>query len=189
MREKSAFRRIGVIVAVMAALAPLAAATTLMRMNLDELAAAAGAVARVRWVAAESRWEGGHVWTLTTFEVVEALKGTPPARITVRLAGGRVGHVISTVDGAPRFRAGEDAILFLAPAPRGEWTVVSWAQGTFRIARDAAGRETVTQDTSGIGLFNPATRRFEPGGVRNLPLGQFRLRVAEAVRRNAGAGK
>jgi hypothetical protein len=173
----------------MAALPPDARATTFKRMDLDELAATASVIARVRCVAAESRWEGGHIWTFTTFEVVETLKGKLQGRITVRLVGGKVGHLISTVDGAPRFRSGEDAVLFLEPVQHGEMTVVSWAQGTFRIQRDAAGRETVTQDTSSIGLFNAATRRFEPGGVRHMPLTQFRQRVSEAVQRGNRAGR
>jgi hypothetical protein len=177
------------VAALVAGLPPVAEATTFKRMDLDELAAAASVIARVRCVAAESRWEAGHIWTFTTFEVVEPLKGAVQGRLTVRLVGGKVGHLISTVDGAPRFRPGEDAVLFLEPAQRGEMTVVSWAQGTFRIARDAAGRENVTQDTSGVGLFNAATRKFESGGVRHMPLTEFRQRVTEAVQRGNKAGK
>jgi len=113
-------------------------------------------------------------------------KGTAPAQIVVRLVGGHVGHLTSTVDGVPRFRAGEEAILFLEPAAGSEFNVTSWAQGTFRIRRDIhTGRESVTQDTGGLSLFDPATRQFYPGGVKNLPLEEFRQRVAEAVARTA----
>ncbi len=169
--------------ALMAA-ALAAEATTLVRMNLDQLTASAAVVARTRCLSAESRLERGEIWTLTQFETVEALKGTPPPQITVRLIGGRAGHLISTVDGVPRFRAGEDAILFLHPLGSGEWSVTSWTQGTFRVRRDSrTQRETVTQDTSGLAIFNPATRQFEPGGIKNLPLEEFRQRVREAVAR------
>lgn len=164
-----------------------AQATTLRRMSLDELTADSGAVVRARCVAIESRWEGGRIWTFTTFEVVETLKGNAPSTIRVRLIGGRAGSLTSRVEGVPRFRAGEEAYVFLAPAAPGDWTVTGWALGTFRITRDKrTGRETVTQDTAGITLFHPATRRFEAGGVRQMPLEDFRSRVAAAAARHKG---
>lgn len=159
-------------------------ATTLRRMTLEEMTASASAVARVRCTGNEVLAERGEIWTLTSFETVEVLKGAPPAQLRVRLIGGRLGSLKSTVDGVPRFREGEEVILFLEPAASGEWTVVSWVQGTFRVRRDAAtGREGVTQDTSGMAIFDPSTRQFTPGGVRNLPMAEFKQRVAQAVTR------
>ncbi len=96
-----------------------ARATTLARMSLDQLAIAADAVARVRCTDVESRWENGQIWTVTTFSVVETMKGVLPERITVRLPGGRVGHLTAAVDGTPRFHAGEEAVVFLAQSRGG----------------------------------------------------------------------
>src|SRR5713226_8788547 len=114
------------------------------------------------------------------------MKGAAPRLITVRLPGGRVGHLQSFVDGAPRFQPGEEVILFLERTRAGDFSVTSWVQGTFRIHRDAStGRGSVTQDSSGFAVFDPATRKFRSAGVRNLPLEQFKQRVAEAVERRA----
>jgi hypothetical protein len=88
-------------------------ATTLARLSLDQLAAVADNVARVRYASAESRWENGAIWTVTTFDVLEAMKGDLPAQVTVHLPGGRVGHLTATVDGTPKFNPGDQAILFL----------------------------------------------------------------------------
>lgn len=168
--------------------AAAAQATTLRRMSLDELTADSGAVVRARCVASESRWEGGRIWTFSTFEVVETLKGNALSTIRVRLIGGRAGSLTSRVEGVPRFRAGEEAYVFLAPAAPGDWTVTGWALGTFRITRDKrTGRETVTQDTAGITLFHPGTRRFEAGGVCQMPLDDFRGRVIRAVSRGGAS--
>ena len=165
-------------------------ATTLRQMGLDELTASAAAVARVRCLSVESRWLRGEIFTFSAFEVLEVLKGSAPARITVRLIGGRAGHLISTVDGVPRFRPGEEAVLFLEPTRDGNLGVTGWVQGTFRIRRDPrSGQETVTQDTSGLSIFNLATRQFRPGGIRNLPLPEFRQRVQAAAARSAGRQK
>jgi len=163
-----------------------AQATTLARMSLDELASAAHVVAQAQCLESESRWEGGAIWTFTQFEVIQTMKGAAPRLITVRLPGGRVGHLQSFVDGAPRFQPGEEVILFLERTRAGDFSVTSWVQGTFRIHRDAStGRGSVTQDSSGFAVFDPATRKFRSAGVRNLPLEQFKQRVAEAVGRRA----
>jgi len=165
-------------------LALTAGATTLVRMNLDELAKAAQIVARVRCVSSEARWDRGEIWTFTTFEALETLKGSVPRQITVRLIGGRVSHLKSTVDGVPRFAPGEEVYLFLEPTSLGELSVTSWVQGTFRVRRDPASRqEFVTQDTGSVTVFDPVTRQFKPGGARNLPVDQFRRLVLLAVER------
>lgn len=163
-----------------------AQATTLVRMDLDQLTAAATIVARARCVSTESQIARGEVWTLTTFDVLETLKrpAALPSRITVRLIGGRAGHVLSKVEGVPHFVPGEEVYLFLEPNRFGEFTVTSWAQGTFRVRRYGPKQEKfVTQDLGGLAVFDPATRSVREGGVRSLPLPEFRRRVSEAVER------
>jgi hypothetical protein len=159
-------------------------ATTLARLSLDQLAAAADAVARVRCSSVVSRWEDGEIWTVTSFDVVETMKGALPARITVRLPGGRVGHLTAAVDGTPRFTAGDEAVIFLERSRAGGFSVAAWVEGTFRIARDPrTGLETVTQDSSAFAVFDTATHTFRSEGIRRMPIEQFRERVAAAITR------
>jgi len=168
-------------------------ATTLERLSLDQLAAAADATARVRCSSAQSRWENGQIWTVTSFDVLETMKGTLPARITVRLPGGRVGHFTAIVDGTPKFNAAEEVVVFLEripgglkvePAPGGGFSVAAWVEGTFRIRHDPhTGVETVTQDSSNFAVFETATRTFHTEGIRRMPMQQFRERVATALTR------
>jgi len=183
-----------ILVALLSTAAALRA-TTLARLSLDQLTAAADAVARVRCVSVESRWENGGIWTVTTFGVVETIKGALPVQITVRLPGGRVGHLTASVDGTPKFIAGEEAVVFLeqysgglqvepAPARAGGFTVTGWVEGTFRIGHDPrTARETVTQDSSTFAVFDTATRTFRTEGVRRMPIEQFRERVTAALAR------
>jgi hypothetical protein len=170
-----------ILVPALALVAALVApATTLVQMDLEQLTRAADVVARVRVLSSESRWEGGEIWTFTRVEVGETLKGGAPREIVIRLIGGEVGGLASIVEGVPRFRAGEEAYLFLEPTRPGEMTVTSWVQGTFRVVRDAEGREAVTQDTGGMLMYDGANGRFRPGGVRQMPLEEFRQRVRAA---------
>ena len=159
-------------------------ATTLIRMSLEEMTSAAQAVARVRCVSNQTRWEGGEIWTFTSFEVAEVWKGLLPPRITVRLLGGRAGHLISIISGVPRFQPGEKSVLFLELTRGPYFSVIGWAQGTFRIRCPwPHGPETVMQDTASISIFEPRAREFQHEGIRDVELGTFRERVLSALAR------
>ena len=166
-----------------------AQATSLRRMSVAEMSRAAATIVRARCAGHTVRWDRGEIWTLTTFEVKETWKGPAQQQLMVRLLGGRTAEVTSTVAGVPRFRAGEEVVLFLEPTKRGDFSITSWMQGTFRIARDGAiGEERVRQDTSMFPVFNPATRSFVPSGIRDMPLSELHAQVAAALRaQNGGA--
>jgi hypothetical protein len=157
-------------------------ATTLVRMDLSALARSAELIVRARFTGSKTRWENGAIWTFADLAVIEPLKGAPPATLRVRLPGGRTGHVETRIEGVPQFAAGEEAVLFLERTSAGDYGITSWAQGTFRVRRSAAGGEaTVTQDTSQYGVFDARTRQFTSDGVRDLPLSAFRTQVAAAI--------
>ncbi|MGH9682352.1 MAG: hypothetical protein ACRD4S_01910 [Candidatus Acidiferrales bacterium] len=179
----------GFLVVIVLCLAACSAvsATSLMQLSIAEMTKASPVIVRAKCIANATAWDGGEIWTFTSFAVEEAWKGSPPEQISVRLLGGRIGELTSTVSEVPRFRAGEDVVLFLEPASGGDYSVVSWMQGTFRIRRDPrTGEERIMQDTAVLATFNPATRQFETGGERNVPLDDFRLRVNAMIRRGSG---
>jgi len=181
-------RRLLLLLALFSLLSlPAVRGTTLVRLSLDQLAAGSDAVARVNFASAESRWENGTIWTITTVKVVEIMKGDLPGEISVRLPGGRVGHLTSTVEGTPKFNMGDDAVVFLKRSRAGGFTVAGWVEGTFRISRDArSGNQTVTQDSSSFAVFDAATRTFRTEGIRRMPIDEFRARIATAVARSQG---
>jgi hypothetical protein len=160
-----------------------AEATTLARMSVTQMTHAAKSIVRARCLTNSAAWDAGEIWTFTIFEVEENWKGVPhDKQITVRLLGGTVGGLTSSVSGVPRFAEGEEVILFLEPTARGDFSIVSWMQGTFRVRRDgASGRESVTQDTAGFSTFDPSTRRFESSGIHGISLVAFRASVAAAL--------
>jgi len=162
------------------------AATTLARMSVAQMTHAARRIVRARCLANSTAWDAGEIWTFTTFEVEENWKGAPrDKQIAVRLLGGTVGGLTSSVSGVPRFVEGEEAILFLEPTTRGDFSIVSWMQGTFRVRRDGvSGRESVTQDTAGFSTFDPSTRRFESSGIHGISL--IALRASVAAAQNSG---
>jgi hypothetical protein len=168
--------------ALLALTAALTSGTTLTRLRFEDLAQQSSAIARLRCLGSEFHWERGELWTETRFEVLETNKGLLAGLVTVRTIGGTFGHLHSHVDGVPVFRAGEEVYLFLWERPGEPYRVLGWAQGTFRIARNAdAGTETVTQDSAMAPIFDPRTRTFRHGGIRNLPVGIFQLKLRKAL--------
>ena len=163
-------------------LAIVARATTLVRLSFNELAEKATAIVRVRCLDSSSGWRNGDIWTDTEFEVLERSKGTAPGILRIFLPGGKVAHIQSQVDGVPNFREGEEAYLFLWNAPGKEPQVLGWAQGTFRISLDrGTGLQRVSQDSAMMPVFDPTTKQFRHGGVRNLPLALFQLKLKRAM--------
>ena len=175
-----------VIVVTVLFAAALCQATTLERMSLAKMAQTAPLIIRARCLANSTAWDAGEIWTFTSFAIEETWKGAPPgaaAQLTVRLLGGSVGNLTSTVSGVPRFHPGEAVILFLEPTPRGDFSIVSWVQGTFRIRRDPrTGDEIAIQDTAAFDAFNPATHRFESAAIRNLSIEALSAQVKSAAR-------
>ena len=159
-------------------------ATTLARLTLDQLSASADAVARLRCESSESRWQGGEIWTVVRFSVIESLKGDLPSQVTVRVPGGRIGHIAATIEGTPKFVPGSQAVVFLQRISPDGFSVAGWVEGTFRIALDpVSGRETVTQDSSSFAVFDSVTRTFRSEGIRRMPMEQFNARLASAIAR------
>lgn len=162
--------------------------TTLEKMPVERMADLARVIARARCLSNSTGRDAGEIWTFTSFEVAETWKGSASERFTVRLLGGTVGSLTSHVSGVPRFRAREEVVLFLEPTARGDFTVVSWKQGTFRVGRDPRnGAELVTQDTAGFETFDAQTRQFRASGIRSLPLEVFRAEVQSALAERAGS--
>jgi len=151
-------------------------------MSFDELAQKATAIGRLRCLSTESHWENGEIWTETRFEVLESNKGAMPGMLTVRMIGGSAGHFHSRVEGVPKFHAGEEAYLFLWRNAGEPYRVLGWSQGTFRISRDTqSGMERVTQDSTAEPVFDLRTREFRSGGVRDLPMAVFQLKLRKAL--------
>jgi hypothetical protein len=172
--------------ALLALTAALTSGTTLTRLRFEDLTQQSSAIARLRCLGSDFHWDRGELWTETRFEVLETHKGLLPGLVTVRTIGGTFGHLHSHVDGVPIFRAGEEVYLFLWERPGEPYRVLGWAQGTFRIARGPnsgtdSGTETVTQDSAMAPIFDPRTRTFRRGGIRNVPLAIFQLKLRRAL--------
>lgn len=159
-----------------------ATATTLAPLSFNELAQEATAVARLRCESVSSSLSEGEIWTVTRFAVVKSEKGTLPEKVTIRMLGGRAEGLHARVDGVPEFRPGEEVYLFLWNREGEPYRVLGWAQGTFRIFRDARrGAEMVTQDSAAAAIFDVKSKTFRREGVARMSVGNFEEKLRKAI--------
>lgn len=132
-------RRLLAAALALAALAPFAAATVVLRVTPRELADKAELVIEGRVAAIDVRWDDDRtcINTYVTFTVERSLKGNAPGSMVITVPGGKVGDEEVRVDGTAQFARDEEAVVFLWRNARGEWGVLGEAQGKFRLTKDA----------------------------------------------------
>jgi hypothetical protein len=115
--------------AVMAALALPARATTVVAVPLERMTDEAEVIVHARVGAQQVTWDEGHrrILTLTTIEVIEAVKGAAKGDLlTIYQVGGTLDGYTFKIPGALRFVPGEEMVFF---AMRFEDKLVSYGMG------------------------------------------------------------
>ncbi|HVF58958.1 MAG TPA: matrixin family metalloprotease [Thermoanaerobaculia bacterium] len=128
------------------AAAPLAAATYVMPSDAT-LADQAAVIAAVRVTDSGPAPPRAGIATDYVVEVDEVVKGDlPGSAVVVRVPGGEMeGNFELRVSGAPRFVAGERALLFLVPNRDGSYGVLHLFLGAFHAVREG-GRTLARRD-------------------------------------------
>jgi len=144
-----------------AASAPNAQATQVRRLNLEEMIDRAGRIVVGRCESVQVTEHPG-IGTVTTINLMveQTLKGEEERLVTVRMPGGELpGRWRSEIAGMPRFREGEELVLFLYPeSEAGLTSPVGLGQGKFLTVRDKNGREVVRNALGNRGLAERLSR-------------------------------
>lgn len=192
------------VVAVVAASATVWASTVL-KLDLESLVANSEQIVDGRVTKVQSKVEDGKVYTYTTVNVEEGMKGaTTGETVTIKQLGGRTDELATWVPGVPHFQDGERVIVFLEKPARDALPVVTgMSQGKFRVS---LGPDNITPYVvpylGNIALMEPAqpqvngSQALSPGdGVGNyqpalpadlykrvVPLDVFKQNVREVIR-------
>lgn len=131
-------------------------AATLRALKLADLVRGADVIFVGTAVSSVSAWNADHsrIYTRTTFQVEEYLKGHAGETIAIETLGGGVGGIGMRVPGMPTFNVKQKHLLFVRTGRvTGTHRVLGWAQGDFRVHRDPrTRRETVSRDLAGVSL-------------------------------------
>jgi hypothetical protein len=175
-----------------------AGATTLLRLDDDQLVDQSSHVVTGTCDTVRTEWRSGMLVRLATIRIDGVLKGEAVSEVTVVMPGGvdldREVPVAVIVPGTPTLARGERVLLFLEPAAFGfgignlttplgatpELAVTGFSQGKFSIFEGADGKPMVRRDLAGVALLEG--NRPSAGGARTVPLDLFEERVRRRAR-------
>lgn len=126
--------------------APALSATVLVPAEFREIVAGSHVIAHARVVDIRPQWVEGRrqIETIVTVEVLSYYKGGSERTVSFKVPGGQIGRYRSVMVGAPQFRSGEEAVLFLDGAGQAVPHVFGLNQGVFRVRQDpSTGRRIV----------------------------------------------
>ena len=196
MRSRTGVRRAlaaGIVVAVLAG-APQAA--SVVAPTFEAMLARAQTVfvgetldVRSRWVSTSS---GRAIVTVVTFKVLHTLKGELGGQTQLEFLGGTVGEYRMEVPGIPRFRVGDEDVLFVDERGQPVSPVVGFMHGRFRVLEDpGTGRRSVArhdfEPLARVADIGAATSPARVSSARALTLERFEDEIVRAVRRQREA--
>lgn len=165
-----------VAVAIAASLAAPASATTLKRMDVEDLVAANQNVVVGQVLDARSYWNKDKTFILTDVRVSvnEVVKGNlQDSEITVTLMGGRVGDLTTMIIGGAELLPGKSYLLFLneenLPGKKQVQTVRDHCQGAFDLVIGKDGLRAISQANRHPLVPDSLGYVDAPGGVQGTP--------------------
>jgi hypothetical protein len=166
-----------------------AVATTMLRLDVPELALSSDTVVHGTVRRVESRWSGDHRRIITDVEiqVTEALKGQPGSTVLLIQPGGAVGDIGQVVHGSASFAPGEEVVVFLARQGASAFKLSGMAQGKYQVRR-AADSQTVLavpEDTQQVLLLDPDTRQATNSTRKTLTLQELKAAIRTALQQPA----
>ncbi len=145
-------------------------ATVTIPTDLSDVVAAATLIVRGRVVDTRAFTDiaNGPVMTAVTVSVSETLKGQADRVVTFRVHGGELGRYRQITIGAPTFRVGDDAYVFLKRAADGALWVVGMGAGVYRVS--GAAEAPVVNAPVVAGVTATAGAKIERGDRRRKPM-------------------
>lgn len=115
-------------------------ATVLVPAEFREVVAGSQIIVYGRVAETRVEWAAGRrgIDTIVTFEAGTYLKGGPAETVTFKVPGGQIGRYKNVMVGAPEFRPGDEAVLFLSAQGPSMAHVFGLNQGVFRVRVDPA---------------------------------------------------
>jgi hypothetical protein len=166
------------MVMIAAVLASPALASTVKKMDLQELVKVSDAIAQGTVESIETRWEDQAIYTYTSIRVDESIKGGPRRAYLLRHPGGKIGALNADVPGTPKFKQGDQVIVFLRDRKDGTYDVVGLGQGKYDILNNFA-----VTNVAGLTLVDPVSGRLMEGGpVDRKPLDSFKTQIRGLMR-------
>lgn len=164
-------------------------ATVLVPAEFREIVAGSEVIAHARVIDTHAEWIDGRrqIETNVTAEVLSSYKGEVARTLSFKVPGGQIGRYRSVMIGAPQFRPGDEAVLFLDSRDDSVLRVFGLNQGVFRVRQDPqTGRRIVIRPI--LTAAGEAAERVVRGSRarRPLELEAFGAQVRTAISATRG---
>lgn len=134
-------------------------ALTVEYIGLERMTKESQLVVYGKVISAYSVWEDNSIYTYTTIEIKELIKGEYHSqKIVVKQMGGTVGYISQIVDGTPKLEIGKDVVLFLRDW-KGAYWIHSIVLGFFQVYKEN-GKNYAVNSLNNVGLVDPATKKL-----------------------------
>lgn len=134
-------------------------ALTVEYIGLERMTKESQIIVYGRVVSAYSVWEDKSIFTYTTIEIKELIKGEYKSqKIVVKQMGGTVGYISQVVDGTPKLEIGKEVVLFLRDW-KGAYWIHSIVLGHFQVYEEN-GKKFAVNSLNNVGLVDPATKKL-----------------------------
>jgi hypothetical protein len=167
-----------VLIVIGATLATSLFATTVQKMELQELVTISDSIVQGRVESVEARYEARMIYTYVSIVVDDPLKGERRRTVLLRHMGGNIGAKTIWIAGMPQFKVGEQVIVFLRNRQDGTFDVIGLNQGKYDVVNDSA-----VANVSGVTILDPKTGlTSDTGFVDKAPLEVFKAKIRELMR-------
>lgn len=134
-------------------------ALTVEYIGLERMTKESQIVIYGKVLSSYSVWEDKSIFTYTTIEIKELIKGQYSSqKIVVKQMGGTVGYVSQVVDGTPKLEPGKEVVLFLRDW-KGAYWIHSIVLGYFQVYEEK-GKIYAVNSLNNVGLVDPSTKKL-----------------------------
>ena len=146
-----------------------------LNISTPDLARSSADIVVAKCVSTEAKLDEktGFIFTYTTFEIDESLKGKYGNELILRIVGGTVGDKTLSSPFLPRFEPNEEVVLLLGPKNSAGYPVLqSVNKGIYRVHTTDSGAKVISTPVNGLELINSTTNQ-RINGNNTLSLDDF----------------
>lgn len=164
----------------------IAHATVIVPAEFKEVVGGSELIAHGRVLDVRPEWADGRrrIDSVVTVGVLSWFKGGNGPTLSFVVPGGEIGRYRNVLVGAPVFKEGDEAFIFLKTRDGGMPYVFGLNQGVFRVNADGRGARQVTSPALIATADAPETVRRGAVSRRPVPIDEFgsRIRTVMAIR-------
>jgi len=153
-------------------LVALANAASVEELDLSQMSVMADSIIVGRCTAVQPEWRGGKIFTKTTVQIDQHIKGNGNNTMEITSLGGTAIHptlnvpVTMSVGGGLSFQENEEVVLFTKRSPQGMHQVIGMSLGKFEVKTEReTRRKLVPLSQKKLDMMPPGT--FTPRAKKN----------------------